>query len=245
YAQLLISPDWHHEGRLLATDEELLVLDTVTNEREFLRVEGLFPAWHPTQNRLLFSQRGGIVLHDFELDESVSITFPTVRALHPDWHPTDNAIIFTGRFRGVTPVQDRTFILDLDCVEAGNYPEQPVEIGADLNHSNPSWNSTGEYILVQEEVAFLQYETIIMDRQGQIIRRLTPEGEEDNSAVWGPCDRYVLVAREGVAPPAGNFHIIDLMTDEITQIMAGRGGGPSWWWDADEIDCEPFEIEAR
>ncbi|MEL6273451.1 MAG: hypothetical protein AAFR22_26850, partial [Chloroflexota bacterium] len=80
YAQLLISPDWHHEGRLLATDEELLVLDTVTNEREFLRVEGLFPAWHPTQNRLLFSQRGGIVLHDFELDESVSITFPTVRA---------------------------------------------------------------------------------------------------------------------------------------------------------------------
>ncbi|MEM6282642.1 MAG: hypothetical protein AAF787_10655, partial [Chloroflexota bacterium] len=43
--QTLIRPDWHHKGRLLATDQPLLILDTFNGKRELLGIFGLFPAW--------------------------------------------------------------------------------------------------------------------------------------------------------------------------------------------------------
>jgi hypothetical protein len=237
---LMVAPYWNSEGTLIVSEGSLSLLDPLTDQRTRLRRNAIFPSWHPNENKIIYTARyEGIGILDFDTGEEIIIPLP-LRVLYPSWHPLQNKIIFTGDSKST---DRQTYTLDLACVDRSDCSDSIHEILANVPQRQPSWNSTGDYILLVQEISVEEYIVVVTDSVGNMLRNLTPSGFRDLDPKWGPCDRYVILTRSRIDEPPPNVLIIDLLTNETIQVTTEEGGGnPAWWWDRNAVDCEPFDI---
>jgi len=240
----MLRPAWNPSGTLIAADTELMTLAPLTDQRTQLELGSnrSFPSWHPTENKIVYSVRGeGLGIYDFDTQAETIVSLPII-VTHPEWHPNRNELILTGNVRGDNQFDEATFRLDLICLENNNCSESLVKLNSISNRRDPSWNSSGEYILLLEERNVVKYVTLVVDVDGKIIREVShPDIETSKSPKWGPCDRYVMLTQR-FPDQQSELYIVDLMTDEFTQISKDGSGSADWWWDADEIDCSGFDL---
>lgn len=139
----------------------LWVMDDDGGNQESLEVEGFSPAWHPTEERILFILNGEI--HETDLQGNTALVYAPTQgsAADPAWSPGGSHILFTLRDGSDSAVW---------AVEAdGDYPTRLSESGT--TGSTPDWHPRGDGILFADGSPASLSRMYLMDLDGQNRRR--------------------------------------------------------------------------
>ncbi|MDX2114417.1 MAG: DPP IV N-terminal domain-containing protein [Planctomycetota bacterium] len=188
-----LRPSWSSDGKMLAFCRlgevsnrwEIWVTDAAQAGVQKFLTFGLFPSWHPTENRIVF-QRGrdrgerlfSIWTLDYNRGEATRLTelvsSPTAALINPQWSPDGQLVAFTSVPNpGATPSDQLPASADVWIVNAAGGGQANLTGGRFANLS-PTWGPNNSLYFVS-------------DRGGR-------------QHVWGTSPHQAVVAFKGGGP---------------------------------------------
>ncbi len=145
------------------------------------------PSWAPDGGQIVFSSaRTGhpmIYVMNIRTQEARQLTFAGQYNASPAWSPKGDKILFAAQHHATGNFD--LYIIDPDGNNLARLTEGGKRGGRKVNYENSSWAPTGRHFAYSSNEAG-HYQIFSRTLEGNVIRKISPDGMECTSPSWGP-----------------------------------------------------------
>lgn len=179
---------------------------------------GSGPKWSPDGTMIIFSAATifkEIMVYNFEMDSVVRIAENTFQDSAPTWNPESNQIVFQSR-RDVNPEDSTRLGNDLYVMdEDGGNVQRITETGSSRT---PVWHPVDNTVAYSES-SDSKFKLMTVDVTTKMTMKIQESFEDELifwPVAWSSDGKSLLVQVRDY--PLSTFHILDLETEEVTEI---------------------------
>ena len=184
-----------------------------------LAFAGSNPKWSPDGTMIAFSAyvsfNQEIMVYNFEMDSVVRLTENTFQDRIPNWNPQSNKIVFRSR-RDVNPADSSRLGDDIYMMDKnGKNLQRLTETGSS---SSPVWHPEDNTVAYSES-SDSRFKLMTIDVTTKMTMKIQESFEDELifwPVAWSSDGKSLLVQVRDY--PLSTFHILDLETEEVTEI---------------------------